>query len=125
MPCAPIEEAAMLVSVHTLLIRNCRTYLELRIVVLSMEQVYYPRQPALLFYRLFGLLCSSLNRAAWVPLRLLNAFSDKNLQYLQYAFEVLDGGDRRLVSHQTPCNFTSDCSSGRIRLGVEERDVVW
>jgi hypothetical protein len=86
------------------------THLKLRVVVLATDEVYYPRKPALLFYRLFRLLCPSLYRPSWVSLRLLYAFPNEHLQNLQHALEVLHRHDIGLVSHQTPCDFARYCS---------------
>lgn len=92
------------------------THLELGIVVFAMNEMHYPREPALLLYRLLCLLCSSLDRSTWVSLCLLYAFSNQNLQYLQYTFEVLYCCNRGLVPHQTPCYLACYSSSGRVRL---------
>jgi hypothetical protein len=60
-------------------------YLELCVIVLALDQVHYPRQPALFFNRFFCLLRPPLDRAARVTRRLLDAFPNKDLENFQRA----------------------------------------
>lgn len=95
-------------------------YLELGIVVGTLNKVHYPCKPTLLLNGLVRLHPLPLQRSARITCGLLGAFFNKNLQDLQDRLQVLHRGNRGLISQQAPGNLASHSSSCRIWLRMQK-----
>lgn len=97
------------------------TYLELGVVVGTVDEMDDPRQPSLLLDRLVRLHPSPLRLHTRIARRLLHPLLDQNPQDLHQTLDILWCLDLGLISEDVPRHFSRHGSSGGIGLCSEER----
>lgn len=101
------------------------TYLQLRIIIWSLDVMCDPCQPSLLLNNLVAFPTSPLRLQIRISDRLLHALLDQHTQDLQNTFQILRRRDLGLIPQNAAGDFARHRSSRLVRLASEERDVVW